>query len=310
MKSVLMAVAGIVIAALVVGCYLLWTPDRKVADLEAKYLKAKSDYVDVAGMRLHVRDTGNKQASAIVLLHGFGASLHTWEAWAVDLTRDYRVVRFDLPGFGLTGADPTGDYTDARSIAVITALMDKLGIARATLIGNSMGGRMAWTFAALHPTKVDKLVLISPDGFASPGMAYGKKVEVPAMMKLMRYALPKAMLRPTLAAAYTDPSTLTDELLNRYYNLMLAPGVRDAVLARMAQVVLQDPVPLLRRITAPTLLLWGEKDAMIPVTNAEDYRKTLPNSTLVKLSNLGHLPFEEAPAQSLEPVRAFLAKRR
>ena len=128
------------------------------------------------------------------------------------------------------------------------------------------------------------------------------------MMKLMRYALPKVMLRPTLAAAYTDPSTLTDDLLNRYYDLMLAPGVRDAVLARMAQVVLQDPVPLLRRITAPTLLLWGEKDAMIPVTNAEDYRKALPNSTLVKLSNLGHLPFEEAPAQSLEPVRAFLAK--
>ncbi len=303
-----MGAAGIVAVSLIVGGYLLWTPDRRPADLEPKYLNAKSDYVDVAGMRLHVRDSGNKQAPAIVLLHGFGASLHTWEAWAVDLANDYRVIRLDLPGFGLTGADPTGDYTDTRSIAVITALMDKLGIQRATLIGNSMGGRMAWTLAALNPGRVDKLVLISPDGFASPGMEYGKKVEVPVLMKLMRYALPKGMLRPTLAAAYTDPATLNDDLLNRYYDLMLAPGVRDAVLARMGQVVLQDPVPLLRNITAPTLLLWGEKDAMIPVTNAEDYRRALPNSTLVKLPNLGHLPFEEAPARSLEPVRAFLVK--
>ena len=128
------------------------------------------------------------------------------------------------------------------------------------------------------------------------------------MLKLMRYALPKAMLRPTLAAAYADPATLTADLLNRYYDLMLAPGVRDAVIARMGQVVLQDPVPLLQRITAPTMLLWGEKDAMIPATNAADYKRELPNSTLVTLPNLGHLPFEEAPARSLEPVRAFLAK--
>ena len=121
MKSVMLAVVGVATAALIVGGYLLWTPDKSRADLESKYLQARSDYVETAGMRLHVRDVGPKDKPALILLHGFGSSLHTWEAWAKILADDYRVISLDLPGFGLTGADPTGDYTDARGIAVIIA---------------------------------------------------------------------------------------------------------------------------------------------------------------------------------------------
>jgi pimeloyl-ACP methyl ester carboxylesterase len=305
---------GIVILALVllalVGAALwLRTPDKSRAELEAKYLAAPGDMIDVLGIPLHLRDTGPKQAPAIIMLHGFGSSLHAWEPWARALERDHRVIRFDLPGAGLSPPDPTGVYTDARTIEILTALMDRLGVTQASLIGNSIGGRIAWTFAALKPDRVAKLVLISPDGFESPGIAYGERPEIPALAYAMRYVLPKALVRMNLEAAYGNPAALTEETADRYYDLMLAPGVRDAMIARMAQTIRVDPEPLLRRIRAPVLLIWGEKDALIPVSNAADYLRTLADAKLVTFPDLGHVPQEEAPGSSLVPVRAFLDAR-
>lgn len=290
----------------------LWTPDLDEASLHAKYLRASADLVNVAGVRLHVRDDGVRDAPAVILIHGFGASLHTWEPWASALNPEFRVVRFDLPGSGLSSPDPTGDYSDDRSVQVLTALMDQLGLGKASLVGNSIGGRVAWTFAARHPERVDKLVLVSPDGFASAGFEYGKKPEVSfttdAVLQAMRFALPKPLLRMSLAPAYADPAALTDALTHRYHDLMRSPRSREALIARMSQTVLTDPVPMLGRISAPTLLLWGEQDALIPLANAADYVKALPNGTLVPLPGLGHLPHEEDSARSVAPVREFLLR--
>ncbi len=259
MKLAAALVLPVLLVTALAGAWWLYTPDKSRAVLEAKYLNGPGDYLDVAGLRLHVRDSGAREAPAVILLHGFGASLHTWEPLAQALYGDYRVIRFDLPGFGLTGVDPSGDYSDARSVLVLGALMDRLGLARASLIGNSIGGKIAWNFAALHQGRVNRLVLIAPDGFASPGFEYGKKPHVPAMVRLVRYALSAFMVRQSLAPAYGDPAALTDELVTRYYDLMLAPGVRGAMIARMEQVMLQDPVPMLRQIRAPTLLLWARR---------------------------------------------------
>ncbi len=281
----------------------LYTPDRSRAVLEARY---PAQYIDVAGIRLRVRDTGPRDAPALILLHGFGASLQTWDAWSDILSNRYRVVRFDLPGFGLTGPDPTGDYSDRRSLVVIGALMDRLGLARATLIGNSMGGRMAWLFAANHPDRVDRLVLVSPDGFASPGVEYGRTPNVPLIVRFLPYVLPRFLLKSSLAPAYADPTRLTPATVTRYRDLMLAPGTRAAIVARTGQTMIEDPRPSLRRIAAPTLLLWGEKDAMIPVGNASDYLREIPHATLAALPDLGHVPFEEQPERAIEPVLAFL----
>jgi pimeloyl-ACP methyl ester carboxylesterase len=284
-----------------------YTPDKSRAALEAKYDAPATTFVPVDGLRLRVRDTGPKGAPVVILLHGFGSSLDTWEPWAKILADRYRVIRFDLPGFGLTGPDPTGDYSDARSIQVLAGLMDALSVERATLIGNSLGGKLAWMFAAARPERVDKLVLISPDGFASPGFEYGKKPDVPVFVRLLPYILPASLVRASLAPAYGDKAALTDALVDRYRDLMLAPGVRSAMIARMEQVALAPPEPLLRRITAPTLLVWGAHDGMIPFSNASDYLKSIPNSRLAELPTLGHVPMEEAPAESVQPVLAFLA---
>jgi pimeloyl-ACP methyl ester carboxylesterase len=297
----------LVLVIIIAGGVWLYTPDRSAAALRAKYDLPGTTYINVAGISLRVRDTGPRTAPAVILLHGFGASLDTWEPWAAIMSEHYRVIRYDLPGFGLTGPDPSGDYSDARSMEILAALMDHLGIAQASLIGNSLGGKIAWNFAVAYPDRVDRLVLVSPDGFASPGFEYDKKPKLPAMLKLLPYTLPRPMLRMNLAIAYADKSRLTNTILDRYEDMMLAPGDRAAMLDRMQQVMLQNPEPLLRRIQAPTLLLWGEKDGMIPFSNAADYLRDIPNAKLVPLPGLGHVPFEEAPAESLPPVMAFLA---
>ncbi len=298
---------GLIFLAIVVAGALAWlyTPDKQGAALKAVYALPPSVFLDLAGVRLHVRDTGPGAAPAVILLHGFGASLQTWEDWARDLERDHRVIRYDMPGFGLTGADPSSDYTDARGIAVLLALMDRLGVARASVVGNSMGGRIAWTFAALHPERTDKLVLVSPDGFASPGLEYGVAPKVPLMMRALPYVLPSFMLRASLAPAYSNADVVTDALFTRYRDMMLAPGVRGAIVRRMGQQVLVDPVPLLKLIEAPTLLMWGERDGMIPFANSADYLRALPHGTLAALPGIGHLPQEEAPA-SVGILREFL----
>ena len=306
MRPIVIIIAVLLIVVLIGACVWLYAPDKPRGSLEAQYARPPSTFVEVAGIRLRSRDSGPRDAPALVMLHGFGASLDTWDDWAEQLSADHRVIRVALPGFGLTGADPSGEYTDARTIAVLLALLERLGVQRATLIGNSMGGRIAWGFAAAHPDRVSQLVLVSPDGFASPGIEYDKKQDVPLMVRMLPYTLPLFMLRANLEAAYADPSKMTEAALLRTRDMMLAPGVRRAVIARMEQTVLRDPRPLLASITAPTLLLWGDKDALIPISNAQDYLAAMPNARLVTLPGIGHVPQEEAPAESLAPLRAFL----
>ena len=306
MKTAALVIALLVLLALA-GAALLYTPDLSRTALERKYQNAATHDIVVEGIRLRVRDTGPRHAPALVFLHGFGSSLETWEPWSAVLSKNYRVIRFDLPGFGLTGPDPSGDYSDERASGVLAALIGRLGISRPILAGNSLGGRIAWRFAAEHPAMVAGLILISPDGFASPGFAYGKAPDVPLLLRLLPYALPRFLLRMNLAAAYADPRHLTAATLTRYRDMMLAPGDRGAMLARMSQTVLPEPAPLLRRIAAPTLILWGEQDKMIPFGNAADYESAIPNATLVALPGLGHVPFEEAPGRALAPVLAFLS---
>lgn len=293
--------------SLVLGlAIVLWTPDLPRATVEAQYLLSPEDLVEVAGTTLHMRDTGPRDGRPVILIHGFGSSLHTWNDWARLLETDRRVIRFDLPGHGLSPADRTGDYSDARVMAVILGIMDRLGLEQADFVGNSIGGRIAFTFAATHPERVRKLVLVSPDGYESPGFTYGVAPEVPVVASALRLWLPRPLLRLTLGAAFADSAAVTEPLVSRYYDLIRAPGVRAAMLERMRQTVLVPPEPILARVEAPVLLLWGEEDGVIPVGTARSYDRALPHVETVLLPQLGHVPQEEGPERSVQPVRAFL----
>lgn len=304
----MLVAAGLALFALLLGAVLwLRTPDLDRAAAEARWAAPPSRFVEAAGLRLHVRDTGpRRDAPAILFLHGFGSSLHTWDDVAARLERDFRVIRLDLPGFGLTGPDPSGDYSDTRAGAVLAALLDALGVARAHVVGSSMGGRIAWRFAAEHPARVERLVLMAPDGFAAPGRDYGSAPRVGPLMRLLPFTLPKFMVRGGMAPAYADPAAMTPELVERYHAMMIAPGVRQAILDRMSRHVLVPPEPILATIRAPVLLLWGAEDRMVPAAHAEDYLRVLPDARAELLPGIGHVPMEEAPEAVARALRAFL----
>lgn len=307
LKKALKRTTLLLMALIVLAGIVFWTPDKSRTELENVYGSSKNSYLTALGVKIYYQDTGPaKNTIPILFLHGFGSSSHTWDVWAKDLSSEYRVISVDLPGFGLTGEDPSGIYTDQRSVEVIEAFLKELQIPKVVLVGNSMGGKFAWQFAAQYPDQVSKLVLISPDGYASPGIEYGKKTEIPAIANLYRYFFSKSFLVMNLEPAYANPKSLNDDLVNRYHDLMLAPGVRGAILARMQQTVLQDPAPFLSKIQTPTLLMWGEKDAFIPVSNSEDYLKVMPNVTRVILPNIGHLPQEEQARVGLQTLKEFL----
>lgn len=307
MRRVVIIIAVMLGVLLLGGGIWLYNPDLPRATLEGRWAPPPSQFMEASGVRFHLRDTGPREGPAVLLIHGFGSSLHTWEAWAPLLEDRFRVVSLDLPGFGLTGPDPTGDYTDERSVALLAALMDRLGIGEAAVVGSSMGGRIAWRFAAAEPKRVSKLVLMAPDGFASLGREYDRVPErLPWLMRLLPYTAPKPLLRRTMQNAYAVPGVLTDAVVDRYHAMLLAPGVRRAILDRVLQTRLVPPEPILANIQVPVLLLWGERDGAVPASHAPDYERALPDARTVILPGVGHVPMEEAPEASAQALRAFL----
>jgi len=286
--------------------YGLWTPDLDSTELKASYGVSSEDEIVVDGLKIHYKDTGSKDAPVVLLLHGFGSSLQTWDAWAARLEPHYRLIRLDLPGFGLTGPSPVHDYSENGDLTTLTHFVDKLGLSRFSIIGHSMGGKMAWNLAAARPERVNALVLMAPDGFPEDKDIGTKPYAAPAIMGVMRFCLPKYLVRKSIEPAFFDSNALSDGLLNRYYDMLRAPGVRGAILERANQTIYTDPQPRLKKITAPTLLIWGEQDQMIPSSQAQRYAQVLMSSQTVLLPHLGHLIQEEQPHIALSHVENFL----
>jgi len=300
---------GVILASVLVSMgllYGLWAPDLTLSELKHRYGADSLQTVQVDGLTIHYQDTGPRDAPVLVLLHGFGSSLQTWDVWAAKLELNYRVIRLDLPGFGLTGPSPLHDYSEANDLATLTHFVDKLGVSSFSVIGHSMGGKMAWGLAAAKPDRVKALVLMAPDGFAQAKDIGTKPYAMPSIMGVIKFSLPKILVRKSIEPAFYDATALSDRLVDRYYDMLRAPGVRAAILERANQTIYTDPVPRLKQITASTLLVWGEQDQMIPSSNAQSYAEVLANSKTVLLPKLGHLAQEEQPEMALGHVVEFL----
>jgi pimeloyl-ACP methyl ester carboxylesterase len=302
----MLSTLGLGTAFLAVALYGLWTPDLERAELEKRYFSSSPQIIDVDGLKVYYKETGPQGAPALLLLHGFGSSLQAWDDWSLKLEQKYRLIRLDLPGFGLTGASPANDYSEEKDLAILTHFVDKLGLEKFSVVGHSMGGKMAWSLAASQPERVQALVLMAPDGFPETKDIGTKPYEVPAIMGLIKYVLPKYLVQKSIEPAFVQADALNDALVNRYFDMLRAPGVRGAILERSNQTIYTDPVPRLKAIKAPTLLIWGEKDQMIPSTNAQSYANVLSNSTTVLIPKLGHLLQEEQPEKGLAAVMQFL----
>ena len=291
-----------------VSLWLAWTPDLARERLLQSYARAGTAQLMVGAQPYFIQDTGPRDAPTLVLLHGFGASLQTWDAWSQALETQWRVVRIDVPAFGLTGPAVNNDYSDEADVARLLALLDHLGLQRVAVGGHSMGGRIAWNFAAAHPERVSHLVLVAPDGFPDPRSTTEFTYQVSPWLGLMKLSLPAWALKLGVAPAYGDEKLLTADTMRRYQDMMRAPGVRTALIERMRQSRNSDPVPRLQSLKMPILLVWGDKDAFIPISNAQDYLNAIPHATLASIPLAGHVVHEEAPQPSVQAVKAFLQK--
>lgn len=273
--------------------------------LEALYTTPADRFVRIDSARVRVREEGPRDAPAIILLHGFTHSLETWDAWAADLKTDHRVIRYDLLGHGLTGPDPKERYAPEERARFLGDVMDALGIERATIGGNSLGGLAAWRFAAIAPSRVEALVLVSPAAFAYNGVS-DTPAPIPTPMKAFLMAAPEAGVRASADIVFGE-MTPSPERLTLWRDMMRREGNGAAMIRSLEKFTLPDPAADLARVTAPTLLIWGGDDAVVPLGNGERMLAAMPNASLKVYPGVGHAAQEETPARSLADVRAFLA---
>ncbi len=306
LKYLLLGIAFIILSV----CVLFGYRDKSVEELKQKYAQAPSAFLEVDGMNVHYRDEGDATDSLpLVLLHGTGASLHTFDAWTNDLKNQKRIVRMDLPAFGLTGPFPNRDYKMDNYVQFIAHFLEKKGIKRCILGGNSLGGCIAWQFTVAHPENVDKLILIDAAGYPtkskSTPMAF-TLARNPVLNKFLTFITPRFMAKSSVENVYVDKTKITDDLINRYFDLTLRTGNRQAFIDRMVLTYDTSRLPLIHQIKQKTLVLWGEGDGLIPLSNGERFHADLPNDTFVVVKNAGHVPMEESPKESIEEVHRFL----
>lgn len=300
---------ALVIAALFVfltaAGVAMFRRDLPVGELTRTYAGPASRYAAIEGMQVHYRDEGS--GPPVVLLHGTFSSLHTWDGWVARLAGHRRVIRLDMPGFGLTGPAPDRDYRAERLARVVVALMDRLEIDRADLAGSSLGGRVALTVALAHPARVRKLILLDASGLsgATPPPIV-KLARTPVANRLLRHLTPRFLIRRNLEEVYGDPSKVTEDLIDRYQAMQRRAGNRQALLDRLNGPA--DP-PLDRQIAElrmPVLVMWGEADRWAPLTHAHRFQREIAGADLRIYPGAGHVPMEELPAQTAADADAFL----
>ncbi|MDG1462534.1 MAG: alpha/beta hydrolase [Gammaproteobacteria bacterium] len=274
--------------------------------LEEKYTNDASRFMNIDGVRVHYRDEG--EGPAIVLVHAHFASLLGWEPWVDALKEDYRVIRFDMTSHGLTGPDPTGDYTVERTVELAERFIDALGLETLSIGGTSLGGTVALHYASRHPERVDKLILLSPGSLE--GKEQMKKRGKPGKSaEILTYILPRAIPKYMLSSAWGETTELPEELVDRWYDMWMREDQRAAEIARLRQYEAGDLEGVAAEVRTPVLILWGEENPQAKVEQAPEFIELLSSAESVQLKiypGVGHMAVQEAGDITGADVRAFL----
>ncbi|MBC6402983.1 MAG: alpha/beta hydrolase [Hyphomonadaceae bacterium] len=297
------------VVAVCVGLLACQGAESPVEDISAgvaasPYLTGADHYVDVDGLSMRYRDEGPEDAPILLMVHGFTFSLETWDAVADRLTPGYRIIRPDLPGHGLTGPDIQDRYTNEDTVAFLSGFINALGLSDPVIVGNSLGGLVAWRYAASHPDRVRGLILISPGGFSINGVTE-EPVPVPKMVELYLTQAPEAGVSAATGNMYADPQKLAEERLTQIRDMMLQPGNGDAFVKRAGMFTLPPPETDLAGVGVPTLIIWGDRDKIIPPDHGSGFVEAMPQAILKLYENAGHLPQEETPDRLAEDIHLF-----
>jgi pimeloyl-ACP methyl ester carboxylesterase len=279
-------------------------------DLRRRYTQSGSKFVEIMGAHVHYVDEG--QGDIIVMIHGFASSLHTWNHVADELKREHRVIRLDLPPFGVTG--PLRSVSGAIETMNLPAyrrfidtFLQALGIERATLIGNSLGGLISWDYALRHRGAVERLVLIDSAGFPMKLPIYIALFNSALVRASSSWWLPEAIVTSAVRNVYGDPRRLDALTLRRYVEFFQGEGTRTAIGKMVPTLDFSHlDTGALTTLDVPTLVLWGAKDRWIPTAHAAEFANRIPGAKSVMYEGLGHIPMEEAPQRVLADLREFL----
>jgi pimeloyl-ACP methyl ester carboxylesterase len=300
----LLAVVAAVIA-------FLWTPDTDREEMIALYGGEKARWAEtgIEDYRVHYQVFGPEDAPTLVLIHGTSDSFLAWRDILDQLARSYRVVVYDQPGHGLTGPHPLRDYTFVGMKLGLDAVMNATGTTEAVLIGNSMGGWVAWRMALAEPEKVRGLVLLDPSGAPvdeEPEGNLGFSVMRSGLGRAAaRKITPRGVIEASIEQTVADETVVTDEMIDRFHNLLRFPGNRQAM-TDLVMTEREDLSGRLSEIAQPTLVIWGSEDRLIPAAAGGVFEERMPNAELIVYEGVGHLPMNEAPERTANDILAFL----
>jgi len=298
-----------ILIALVVAVIVLAEQDKKLETLLPIYANTASKFIPVLGMNVHYRIEGNPSDSVpLVLIHGTSASLHTWDSLTLLLSGKKKIIRFDLPAFGLTGPNPANTYNADVYNIFVDSVLEKLNVKSCIVAGNSLGGSIAWHYALYNPLRVQQLILLDASGYPKKnekGSLGFKIASMPVINNLLLWVTPKFLVKKSLEGVFVDKNKINDESINRYHDLLLREGNRKAALSIFKAGFKPNPAPI-KTISKPTLIIWGDQDQLINVSNAYLFNKDIKGSKLVVLQNVGHAPMEETPTKVAAEIAAFL----
>jgi pimeloyl-ACP methyl ester carboxylesterase len=305
--------AFLLAGVLLVFGFIFYRGDQPADMIYKKYARQESVQIPVMGMQVHVTDEGNpSDTTPLLFIHGTSSSLLTWEGSTKILKKDYRIIRLDLPGFGLTGPNRDGIYSTTFNNQFIDSLLDVLHLNRVIIAGNSLGGSIAWHYALHSPGRVKGLILVDAAGIAPLKKMKGaigfKVAQIPVLNQFMTVITPRFLVKKSLEDAYGDPKKITDSLVSQYFDMVTRAGNRRALVDRIRTGWGYADSALLRNIICPTLILWGRRDKLIPVENAGIFQRQIANSQFHIWDELGHVPMEEDPIAFTHQVKNWRDK--
>ncbi len=281
--------------------------DVPVEELKEQYTSENSKFINIDGMDVHYSDEG--QGMPLVLIHGISSSLNTWDGWDLSLKDDFRIIRLDLPGFGLTGPNPANDYSIEFYVSFMKSFLKELEAETCYMAGSSLGGYITWNFAADNPNMVEKMILVDAAGypFTPENTPFVFKLAQSPIAPYFKNLTPRFLLAQVITQVYGDDSKLTDEVIDRYYYHALREGNRDAFLDLVQNIKFIE-FGKLKTINTPALIMWGEMDTWVDPILGIRFNEDLPNSELIMYPGVGHIPMEEIPEQTAEDAKKFLLR--
>jgi len=279
---------------------------KSFEELVQKYGNKESKFIDVNGIRVHYCDQG--EGPTIVLLHGMLSSLQTWDEWVNSLSGHYRIIRLDIPGFGLTERFET--FSKEVCVDFLNQFFKALDLKKFDIAGNSVGGYIAWNYVLNYPEKVNKLILIDSVGYPQDLPRIVNFVNIPGMKKIASKITPRFFIEKNIREIYGDKSKVTDELIDLYHDMLINQQNR-GVFVDFFRLLKQEASSIqlsqgINKIKTPTLLMWGKEDPWVPVNVVKDWERDLSTSKTIVYDGVGHLPMEEIPLQSAHDAHNFL----